>query len=336
MGRNLFEKRKQQFIELIDKNGGLPRTGEFRFGDGEDMRVWFNTISKLERFKDFINEVNDILEKFGSKVLTDKEKEEEFLNCINEIKHIPMKNEIFFSDNDDMYTWYINYKKRNRDFETIVYINLPEYIDFDLASIWPLVKQEFITSVKAMKRIPNHGEKILQNGIDIRVIFDKLATFDKDFYEKLKLHLETYNKNGLSTEKRISELKEEILTLGYIPEIQESRFSDGTDMFTWYTKYKNIIPDLEDEVNSLLPKVPPKVPYKEPMKVNIYMIPEFKNKEGKFYAIFTNVGEKLDLSEIQSLEDVRKLDSTIEERGQFILNEDEDIDTVSFKKGKTK
>ena len=330
MSRNLFEKRKLEFIKTVVKEQRLPKVWEFKFADGEDMRVWFNQISKIERFKDFINEVNSILEKFGSKVLTDKEKEIEFLECINNIKHIPLRGEQYFSDNDEMYMWYMNYIKRNRDFETIVYINLPEYIDFDLESIWSLVKQEFISIIKQLKRIPNHGEVILHNDIDVRVIFDKLATFDKEFYEKLLLHLQTYNKKGLSLEDRIKQLKEAIKTLGYIPELQEVRFSDGTDMFTWYTKYKNNLPGLEEDITSLIHTNKPN------KKLNIYLIPNFKSKGGKFYTICTNVGEKLDLSNIESYEDIEKLDPTIVIRGGVILKQDETIESVSFTKGKLK
>lgn len=66
------------------------------------------------------------------------------------------------------------------------------------------------------------------------------------------------------------------------------------------------------------------------------MIPNFKNKNGKFYTICTNVGEKLDLSNIQSFEEAQKLDPTIVKRGEVVLKQDEVIESVSFKKGKTK
>ena len=330
MSRNLFEKRKLEFIKIVVKEQRLPKVWEFKFADGEDMRVWFNQISKVERFKDFINEVNSILDKFGKKVLTDKEKEIEFLECINTIKHIPLRGEQYFSDNDEMYMWYMNYIKRNRDFETIVYINLPEYLDFDLESIWSLIEEEFISVIKQLKRIPNHGEAFLQNGIDVRVVFNKLATYNKKKYETILLHLQTYNKKGLSLEERIKQLKKAVSSLGYVPDIQEVRFSDGTDMFTWYTKYKNNLLGLEEEIKFLIHTNKPN------KKVNIYLIPNFKSKGGKFYTICTNVGEKLDLSNIESYEDIEKLDSTIVKRGGVILKQDENIESVSFTKGKSK
>lgn len=330
MSRNLFEKRKLEFIKTILKEQRLPKTWEFKFADGEDMRIWFNQISKVERFKSFIDEVNSILEKFGSKVLTDKEKEIEFLECINTIKHIPLRGEQYFSDNDEMNMWYMNYIKRNRDFETIVYINLPEYIDFDLESIWSLIEEEFISVIKQLKRIPDHGEAFLQNGIDVRVIFNKLATYNKKKYETILLHLQTYNKKGLSIEERINELKQAVSAFGYIPDLQEVRFSDGTDMFTWYTKYKKNIPNLETTINSLIDKNKPN------KKVNIYLIPNFKSKGGKFYTICSNVGEILDLSNIQSFEEAQKIDPTIVKRGGIILKQDEAIETVNLTKGKTK
>ena len=42
---------------------------------------------------------------------------------------------------------------------------------------------------------------------------------------------------------------------------------------------------------------------KKKKKVNIYLIPNFRNTGGKFYTIFTNVGERLDLSSIESYEE---------------------------------
>ena len=330
MSNNLFEKRKLEFIKIVIQEQRLPKVWEFKFQDGEDMRIWFDKISKLEQFKSFINEVNGILKKYQKTILSDKEKEGEFLNCINTIKHIPLKGEMYFSDNSDMYMWYMNYKKKNKDFETIVYINLPEYINFDLETVWPLIKQEFITILKTLKRVPEFGEVILQNDIDVRVVFEKLKKYDPTFIEKLILHLETYNKKGLTIDKRIEELKMAVLSLGYIPALQEVRFTDGTDMFTWYTKYKDKIPNLEIEISSLVTK-----PSKE-TKVNIYLIPNFKSKGGKFYTICTNIGEKLDLSEIISFEEAQKIDPTIVKRGGIILKRGEEIGSISYVKGKTK
>lgn len=330
MSKDLFEKRSLEFIENIIKNKRLPKVWEFKFKDGEDQRLWFNKISKLDKFKEFVNKVNETLERFGSKQLNDLEKEEEFLNCITNLNRIPFKGEYYFSDNDDMYMWYINYKKKNKTFETKVHNSLKEYKELDIATIWPNIKQEFITIIKELKRIPNHGEAILQNDIDVRVIYDKLETFDPVFVEKLLLHLQTYNKDGLSIENRKKELLLVVSTLGYIPFLQESRFSDGTDMFTWYTRYKNILPNLEEEVTSLIRTNNPN------KNVNIYLIPNFRKSGGKFYTICTNVGERLDLSNITSYEEALELDNNLKKRGGVILRKDEDISSVSFVKGRSK
>ena len=69
-------------------------------------------------------------------------------------------------------------------------------------------------------------------------------------------------------------------------------------------------------------------------KVNIYLIPNFKKTGGKFYTILTNVGERLDLSSIETYEDALKIDSSIKKQGGLILKKDQTIDSVSFKKGK--
>lgn len=330
MSKEEFNQRKIEFIEKIKKEKRLPKAWEFSFSYGDDMRIWFDKISKLEQFKSFVNEVNTLLASFNKKVLTDKEREEEFLNCTATIKRIPMKGEVYFSDNTDMYTWYISYKNRNKSFETIVYISLPEYEDFDLVTVWPQIKQEFINVLKTIKRVPNLGEVILQNDIDVRVVYDKLKSHDPVFFEKLLLHMQSYKEKKLSEEDRIKELKEAVSTLGYIPVLQQARFSDGADMFTWYTRYKEQIPNLEEDLKSLVTKELP------PKKVNIYLIPNFRKTGGKFYTICTNVGEVLDLSNITSLEEAMAIDPTIVKRGGLILKRDEEIGSVSFGKGRTK
>jgi len=330
MSESLFKKRKYEFVETIIRERRLPKVWEFHFTDGEDQRLWFNKIYKLDVYKKLLSEIDLVLKQYNIKVLSDIEKEEEFLNCIKTLNRIPMNNEVYFSDNDDMYNWYISYKNKNHDFETIVHNSLSEYQELNLATIWPDIKQEFIDTLKELKRVPKHGEVILQNDIDIRVIYDKLETYDPVFFEKLLLHLQTYNSKSLSIDTRIKELKEAVSILGYIPDLQEKRFSDGTDMLTWYIKYKKKLPNLEKEINRLVIKENPN------KKVNIYLIPNFRNTGGKFYTIFTNVGERLDLSSIESYEEAEKIDSTIVKRGGVILKKDEEIDSVSFKKGKSK
>ena len=330
MSENLFKKRKYELVETIMKLKRLPKVWEFHFIDGEDQRLWFNKISKLDVYRKMLSEVDLLLNQYNIKILNDLEREEEFLNCIKTLNRIPMNSEVYFSDSMDMYDWYMSYKNKNHDFETIVHNSLSEYQELNLAEIWPDIKQEFIDTLKELKRVPKHGEVILQNDIDIRVIFDKLETYDPVFFEKLLLHLQTYNSKSLSIDTRIKELKQVVSILGYIPDLQEKRFSDGTDMLTWYIKYKNKLPNLEKDINSLVIKDNPN------KKVNIYLIPNFRNTGGKFYTIFTNVGERLDLSSIESFEEASKIDSTVVKRGGVILKKDEEIDSVSFKKGKSK
>lgn len=330
MKKELIEKRKQEFKEIVTREKRMPKIWEFRFSDREDMRLWFNKISALDKFKDFIDEVNNLLNQFGGKLLTNKEKEEEFFKCIEKLNRIPKKGEEYFSDDDEMYMWYMRYKKNNPLFETYVHENLFEYKELDLAEIWTTIREEFVNIIKLLQRIPKHGEVVLQSGIDVRVIFDKLEKFDPFFVENLMLHLQTYKENSLTVDERKQQLLDEVSKLGYIPSLQEARFSDKTDMFTWYMRYKKKLTTLESEVNTCITKETPN------REVNIYLIPNFKNKGGKFYTICSNVGERLDLSEVNSFEEALKLDSTIVKRGGVILKQDEEIGSVDFKKGKSK
>ena len=174
MSKELFEKRKIEFKEFVTREHRMPRIREVRFSDNEDMRLWFNKISKVERYKDFINEINSLLSNFDLKILSNKEKEQEFIDYISQNNQIPLYGEAYFSDNDEMHSWYMGYKEKNRNFETIIHDSLKEYQELDLASIWSFVKVEFINIIKKLKRIPNHGEVIIQDGIDVRTIYDKL------------------------------------------------------------------------------------------------------------------------------------------------------------------
>ena len=330
MSKELYDKRKDEFKNYVLDNHVLPKVWKVRFSDNTDMRIWFNKISKVDEFKDFITEIDNILNKYDSKILSDKEKEDEFLNYIHRYNQIPLYGHAYFSDNDEMNSWYMSYRINNRDYETIVHNSLSEYNDLDLATIWSFIRDEFISIIKTLKRIPNHGEFIIRDGIDVRVIYDKLVSFDPETTEKLLLHLQTYNRNQLSLDDRVSEFLECVSSLGYIPYIQESRFSDGTDMFTWYNRYKNIVTNLESEVNSKI-KGETKV-----RKVNIYLIPNFRNTGGKFYTVCSNVGERLDLSQVSSFEEAKMLDNSLVKRGGVILKQDEEIDSVDFTKGKSK
>ena len=330
MSKKLYEKRKNEFKDFVAREHRMPKIWEVRFSDNEDMRLWFNKISKVEKFKNFINEISNLLSEFDLKILSDNGKEQEFIDYISQNNQIPLYGEAYFSDNDEMHSWYISYKEKNRNFETIIHDSLKEYQELDLASIWSFIKLEFISIIKKLKRIPNHGEVIIQDGIDVRVIYDKLESFNPEFTEKLLLHLQTYNKKALSIDDRIKELLDTVSNLGYIPFLQESRFSDGTDMFTWYTRYKNILSNLDKNIQARISKEEPK------RKVNIYIIPNFKNKGGKFYTICTNVGERLDVSSINSFDEAKAMDDTLVKRGGVILKQNEEIESVDFVKGRGK
>ena len=131
-------------------------------------------------------------------------------------------------------------------------------------------------------------------------------------------------------DERKEEFKEIVLLLGYIPDLQEFRFSDETDMFTWYMRYKEKLPGFEEELEPLITKENPN------KKVNIYLIPNFKSTGGKFYTICTNVGERLDLTNIQTYEELKQQDESVTKKGGLILKKDEEIDFISFVKGKTR
>ena len=57
---------------------------------------------------------------------------------------------------------------------------------------------------------------------------------------------------------------------------------------------------------------------------------------GKFYTICTNVGERLDLSNVNSFDEAKAMDDTIVKRGGVILKQNEEIESVNFVKGRGK
>ena len=305
MKRELFKRRKYEFVAVINNIKRLPNIGEYRFTDGEDMRLWYEAITKLTVYNDYIKEINILVKKYHLECLTDEEKKEEFLRFVLKNKHIPNEKEKMFTDGTDMHNWYIKYREIDTEFENKVKESLHEYQELDLTFIWPDVKQEFINIIKRLRRIPKYGEKYLENGIDVRLLYDKLEKYDPVFIEKLILHLETYKIKKLSIEQRLNELFKTIKKLGYIPYLQESRFSDGTDMFTWAQRYRYIVPELDKEFS--------KYQVNHPNNIRIYTIPEFKNKEGRYYTLETK-DENLDLSNIISQE--TKKDSNDDMKGK--------------------
>lgn len=323
----LLKKKKLEFIRTVIKWQNLPKVWKAKFDTGEDMRLWFESVSKLESYKDFTEEVKKVLKNYNVTILTDDDKEKEFLVVVKKYKKIPERGSMYFSDNSEMNSWYMNHKKKNARYEGKVIKYLKEYQDFDLEPIWPDIKHEFMAIIKKLKRIPEYGEAIINDyNIDVRVIYEKLETYSKPLYEKVLLHLETYKGKTMSIEDRIKELETKIKELGYLPTLGEARFTDGIDMFTWYTKYKNNFPQINEKIGTVEEQE------EVTKKVNIYMIPNFENT-GKFYDIYINVGERLDISDIVSFEELKTKDKTVEKRGSFSLKPNEEISFIDIKKG---
>ena len=290
MKRELLKRKKYEFVELVNQIKRLPKVWEYSFSDRTDIRLWFDSIYNLDVYQEYIKEIYIVLDKYHINVLTDKEKELEFIEYLKKYNKLPIRETDYFSDNSNMSNWYSMYIKDNLEFNSIVESYLNETNDLDLSIIWPEIKQEFINILKQLKRIPKYKEIYLQDNIDIRIVYDKLEQYDPIFFEKLLLHLKTYNIKKLSIDERINELIITVNALGYIPYLQESRFSDGTDMFTWYHRYKSIIPSLSIELSKYLEKTND--------LVTIYSIPKFRNIEGKFYHLEQHQNERLDLSNI--------------------------------------
>ena len=306
MKRELLKRKKYEFVELVNQIKRLPKVWEYSFSDRTDIRLWFDSIYNLDVYQEYIKEIYIVLDKYHINVLTDKEKELEFIEYLKKYNKLPIRETDYFSDNSNMSNWYSMYIKDNLEFNSIVESYLNETNDLDLSIIWPEIKQEFINILKQLKRVPRYGEYILDNNIDIRVLYDKLEHYDPVFFEKLLLHLETYKLKKLSIDKRIEELRLEVIRLGYIPYLQESRFSDGTDMFTWYMRYKDKMPELSEELSKYI--------INKDKNITIYTIPKFKNRTGKYYNLQTNIDEQLDLSNLISYENLDKQDSIMKGR----------------------
>lgn len=330
MERKLFRNRKEEFKEFVIIEQRLPRRGEIKFKDGEDLRTWFDAVIRFSYFQSFIDEIKSILEKFSFRILGDNDKEEEFIDYVIKNDHIPGYKEGYFSDNSEMKSWFNSYKNKNSDFETRVHELLTEYKELDISEVWFFVREECIEIVKKIKRIPYHGEVVTQSGIDVRSVFDKLKSNDPMIYESIVLMLSTYKDNRLSIENRVQELCSTVRKLKYIPFIEEEKFSDGVDMYYWYNTYKDRMPGLETRIDKILDEI------KQKSKVNIYLIPNFKKNGGKRYTICTNVGDKIDLDGVCSFDDLKVKDSTVLECGEVILKNDEEIGSVSFVKKKSK
>lgn len=320
MSNDLFNKRKEEFIVYINSNHKLPRVWEARFSDNTDMRLWFNKISRNSEFVQFVGEISSLLLVYDYELLNDNDKCSQFMDYISVNNHIPMYGNAYFTDDDEMSMWYRNYILKNPDFEREVCESLSEYKELDLAMFWTDVRSDFIKTIKSIKRMPKYREFIVSNGVDVRVILDKLATFDPRLYDMLILYMFENKSRGLSFDEREEQFISWISSFQYIPELQEARFSDGVDMFTWYTKYSRLVPRLRETVKSIA---------NEKIKgINIYLIPEFNNKDGKFYIICSNEGEKLDISGIKSISKIKKIDPTFNRCGSVVLKKDEKIKSI--------
>ena len=257
----VFLKRKQEFIDYLYKNKKLPRVWEEQFSDRTDMRLWFDSIVALQEYKEYFNELSNILNNLGIKVLNSEEKEIEFINYINNNKKIPFYNNSYFSDNSDMYNWYISYIKINKSFERQIYNILPEYQEFDLAEVWSDIKDEFINIIKKLKIIPNFREYKVSRDIDVCVIFYKAQSLFPEIAEDLIYNI-TYN--PIKDEERRKQYLNFVSLNEYRPDLQECRFSDGIDMFTWYNRIKGLYPEFDKQIN----------------KLDMYFIPE-ENSDNK-------------------------------------------------------
>lgn len=329
MGKELFEERKKFFKDYVIKEKRLPRYWEMTFADGQDLRQWFDSIVNTNQFDDYIKEIKDVLSLYGLKLLTDEEKEQTYLEYIALKGQMPLYREAYFEDNEDMNVWFSHYRKVNPDFERTIIDSNIDYRAFELEEIWFAIRDDYVKALKSMNRIPSVGELRVPQGIDARIIFDKLTIERPKEAEEIRMQIYGSKKSALTIENRIKEFIAEVKKLGYIPELQEKRFSDKIDMFTWYTIAKDRIPGLEEKVNSLVQKNTIK-------KINIYFIPEFRKTGGKFYRIVSNEGEVLDVSNLTSLEEAKKVDSTFNTRGGIILKADEEIDSDNVFGGKGK
>lgn len=326
MGKIAFEKKVEELIQYINIEHRLPKVWEEHFSDNSDMRLWFNKLYNNDLYKEYIYKINNLLYKYNYKILSDEEKEKEFLDYIKKYDEVPEYSSAYFSDNSDMENWYINYKRDHNDFEEEVHNSLREYKEFDLSYVWFYAKEEFYAVVDKLKRIPKHGEVYTQNGIDIRVIFDKLCDSEPDIAENLLIELSSYSKDKIDNNEKKKQFLEYVRNIGYTPWLQECRFSDGVDMYTWYQKYKYRIDGLEEEVKKIMNE-------NNKSKINLYLLYDEINDGNIFYTLCANEGE-INLDSLTTYEEAKKIYPNLSKRGQFILKENEEIQNIKIKKKK--
>lgn len=246
--RDLYEDRKKQFKAFVNKNKRLPNTWDAYFIDGEDMRIWYDSLLKtgIPDAKEFVSLINN---SFNVRVLNKIERELELIEFVRINEHIPVQNEFFFSDGVDAFKWLYPVREDVRDFVKFINNLDQSYFDLDIAMYVTDFEKDINKLVKEIKRLPKYGEKKLLGTIDARCVINKLMTLHPEYVEKLLLHIESYNKDNLDVNARVGQYLMKIDNLGYEPALQECRFTDGTDMYTWSNKYKKILAFFDEEID---------------------------------------------------------------------------------------
>lgn len=246
---DLFYQRKKEFIKFIKIKKRLPNMWEMTFTDGEDARIWFDSLLKLDfdYAKSFVNEIYSI---YNIRTLNELEKENEYIEYVRVNSGKLKQGYHYFSDGVDMFKWLYPIKDEKKNFAKFVRNIDMDYYELEMPLYWPRSKKELVDLIKKLKRLPDYGEKVLLCGLDARALINKLLTYDPDFIETMLLHIESYKTDKMDVNARINAYLMAVENLGYRPFLQECRFIDGTDMYTWINKYERIIPNLKEEIDS--------------------------------------------------------------------------------------
>lgn len=245
--RDLYESRKMAFRKFVSDNNRLPNTWEVSFLDGEDMRLWFDELSRtgLDDAKNFMYQIYNC---YNIKILSQIERELEVIEIVQKNEKIPFQGEVFFSDGSDVFKWIYPVREDNKDFVRFINNFSNDYLDLDISMYLEEIKKDLTKLVKDIKRLPKYGEKKLISNIDARCAINKLMNLDQEYVERLLLHIESYKKNKLESADRAGIYLMKIDMLGYEPTLGECRFIDGTDMYTWVKRYKELIPFFKEEI----------------------------------------------------------------------------------------
>ena len=317
MAARLYNERVKNLLSFVAKNERLPMIGEVTFSDGMDMRLWFNGLAPLIGKAQFVDEVFKAIEGAGIFLLNDKEKETEFLDCVSRIKHIPYYREEAFSDNSDMYSWYMNYRLRNSLFERSVCNCLPEFNEFDINTI---LDDGMWIAVRIFLRCADKRNKTYKD-VDMMTIVYKLIKEEPARFEKELLQVNA--EGGLTQQARKEHFLETIRLLGYVPDLQEVRFADFVDMYTWY----NQVGILDQEIVQAVRDVEGS---QEKKKYNIYLFPSVKNTTGGAVYVACRSEEALTIVDGTSLKDALNNFSSLKRTGAAILPKDGKARKVYF------